>query len=376
MKSITKRIWISLFILSLVVTVSTLITAKAPSTEPVSKSPPAPVIIPVLTYHRIIPKTTSIYDFTPQTLETHFKLFKSLGYQPISAAQFIAYQQQPELFPKKPMVLTFDDGNKSHYTWVFPLLKKYGFQATFFVYPNAIKDVSPVCLTWNELKEMSDAGFDIESHSMSHPFLTRSKIPDGNDTHPLDAYLKWLNNELFCSKALLEYHLAKKVTLLAYPYGWFDNTVESVAVQAGYQGIFTVNWGQNSPSDNPLRIKRRVMEDTMSLDDINRYITAKPLALEVISPIDANAINQLPVIQFKLISPAIHGVTLSIRGYKASLNPDKQGIYTFNQITQLKSGFCMVIIRGYDSQNNYCMGSWGFNYQVPNQPTVMVKEEH
>ena len=116
-------------------------------------------------------------------------------------------------FPKKPIVLTFDDGNKSHYTWVFPLLKKYGFAATFFIYPNAVKETSKVYLTWPELKEIAAAGFDIESHSMSHPFLTRSNIPTGDNT----PYLKWLNHELFDSKTLLENKLGKKVTLLAYP---------------------------------------------------------------------------------------------------------------------------------------------------------------
>jgi len=360
MKKITATIWLIPIILVIISALPTFIIAKAPASPPVLTS--EPIMIPVLTYHRIIPRTTSIYDFTPEMLEKHFKLFQSLGYQPISAIQFLAYLRQPELMPKKPIVLTFDDGNKSHYTRVFPLLKKYGFQATFFVYPRAIKDESHFCLTWAELKEMANAGFDIESHSMSHPFLTHSQISNGDNT----AYLKWLNDELLGSKTLLEDKLAKKITLLAYPYGWFDTTVESVAVQAGYRGLFTVNWGQNSLTENPLRIKRRVMDNTMSLSDIQRYISARPLALEIISPVDAGIVTSLPVIQFRLNNPALHSVTISVRSYKTVLNkPDTQGVYTFDKITKLKPGFCMVIIRGYDDRNNYYMGSWGFNYQTP-----------
>jgi peptidoglycan/xylan/chitin deacetylase (PgdA/CDA1 family) len=360
MKKNTSLIWLTLIILVIMLALPSFIIAKAPASP--HALVPEPIMIPVLTYHRIIPRTASIYDFTPEMLEKHFKLFKTLGYHPISAVQFLAYLRQPELMPKKPIVLTFDDGNKSHYTRVFPLLKKYGFQATFFVYPRAIKEKSNLCLTWTELKEMNEAGFDIESHSMSHPFLTRSHISNGDNT----AYLKWLNNELLCSKALLEYKLAKKITLLAYPYGWFDTIVESAAVQAGYQGLFTVNWGQNSLTENPLRIKRRVMDNTMRLSDIQRYISARPLALEIITPLDAGIVTSLPVIQFRLKNPTLHSITISVRSYKTALNnPDKQGVYTFDKITKLKPGFCMVIIRGYDDRNNYYMGSWGFNYQAP-----------
>ncbi len=356
---------IAIAILFLIITSADPIFANLPSPEsvPIAET----LIIPILTYHRIIPKTTSIYDFTPEMLEEHFRLFESLGYQTISAAEFIAYQQNPTLFPKKPLVLTFDDGNKSHYTWAFPLLKKYGYHATFFIYPKAIHDVSEVCLTWAELKEMADAGFDIESHTLSHPYLSRSSITLG-DVHSNAAYQNWLTNELQCSKNILEAKLAKKISMLAYPFGWFDSAVESAAIKAGYQGVFTVNWGQNTPSENLFRIKRRVMDSTMDLAYIEHYITAKPLALKAITPKDTEIISNLPPIQFRIQTPGIHSVTVKVRNQKESLTPDDQGIYTFNKTTALKPGYIMVIVKGYDDQNNYYLGSWGFNYQVVHQP--------
>ena len=57
----------------------------------------------------------------------------------------------------------------------------------------------------------------------------------------------------------------------------------------------------------------------MSLDYIENYITAKPLALEIISPVDTGIISQLPVIQFKLKNPAIQSVIISVGNYKTAL---------------------------------------------------------
>ena len=132
--------------------------------------------VPIVCYHRVIPKTPSIYDLTPEMLEEQFKFMKEHGYHPLTALQYINLQKTPELFPDKPVVLTFDDGNKSHYQNVFPLLKKYGYKATFFIYPSAVLNNSTKYITWSELAEMSQAGMDIESHTRDHPYLTSTTV--------------------------------------------------------------------------------------------------------------------------------------------------------------------------------------------------------
>ena len=82
-----------------------------------------PILIPVLTYHRVLPKVASIYDYTPEQLEEHFHYFKDNGYTPITALEMVDQLSTPGRLPEKPVVLTFDDGHNSHYTRVFPLLK-------------------------------------------------------------------------------------------------------------------------------------------------------------------------------------------------------------------------------------------------------------
>lgn len=322
-----------------------------------SEEKPTNVSVPIFTYHRIIPKAISIYDFTPTMLTKQFRFLKQNGFHPITAFQFMEFQKQPELFPVKPVVLTFDDGNKSHYLHVLPLLKKFGFKATFFVYPNAIVKKSKRLLTWNELLEMDRAGMDIQSHTKSHPFLI--------STRPIKdqaIYLKWLEVELKGSKAILEEKLQHKVDLLAYPFGWYNYVVEEKAFISGYRGIFTVNWGVNPVNQNPYRMKRWVLSNRMSLTELERFLNSQPLNAEVISPLDGSIVTQKPVIKFKIPQKKFTRVELLNGKSNILLKCDSQGIFSFSGNIKLKPGFRMLIVRHTAADGTVYMDSWGFQY--------------
>jgi peptidoglycan/xylan/chitin deacetylase (PgdA/CDA1 family) len=355
-----SRRWFFFSLLGLFLLAISLSSRPLFAVTPVDQKPDlAQTPVPVLCYHRIIPKMTSIYDLTPVMLEQQFKFFKAQGFHPITAQQYIRLQSEPSLFPPKPIILTFDDGNKSHYRYVLPLLKKYGYQATFFVYPNAVAQRSAKLITWDELAQMAEAGMDIESHTMSHPFLMDTKFDLASPR-----YLQWLDHELKDSKTVIERRLNVKVNILAYPFGWYDSVVESRAVAAGYRGIFTVNWGLNSLDENPLRLKRKVMSSQMDLASLERYITARPIAFERIMPSDGEITSQMPVIKFKFKNQEFHKVNIEIKKDKVELLPDDQGIFTY-RLKDLKPRYYMVIITGYDDQNQFHMSSWGFDYRKP-----------
>ena len=72
----------------------------------------------------------------------------------------------------KFVILTFDDGYKSQYTNVKPILEKYGYKGTFYVVCNYAQTEDEDRMNWNELQELQKQGHDIESHSMSHAHLT------------------------------------------------------------------------------------------------------------------------------------------------------------------------------------------------------------
>src|SRR5262249_51489213 len=84
-----------------------------------------------------------------------------------------------EPIPDKLVVLTFDDASKSHYTVARPLLKKYGFGATFFVtegfdFPTNKQDY----MTWDEIAQLHKDGFEIGNHTRDHKSVTRDSLRD------------------------------------------------------------------------------------------------------------------------------------------------------------------------------------------------------
>src|SRR5437868_9263929 len=86
-----------------------------------------------------------------------------------------AFAREP--IPDKLVVLTFDDASKSHFTVARPLLKKYGFGATFFVtegwdFATNKKDY----MTWQELAQLHKDGFEIGNHTRDHQSVTETTI--------------------------------------------------------------------------------------------------------------------------------------------------------------------------------------------------------
>src|SRR6188508_242377 len=85
---------------------------------------------------------------------------------------------QLEPIPSKLVVLTFDDSKASHYTVVRPLLKKYGFGATFFITEGfTFRTNKDDYLTWEQIAELNRDGFEIGNHTRDHMGLTKANLP-------------------------------------------------------------------------------------------------------------------------------------------------------------------------------------------------------
>lgn len=83
-----------------------------------------------------------------------------------------------EPVPDKLVVLTFDDSKASHYTVVRPLLKKYGFGATFFITEGfTFRTNKDDYLTWEQIAELNRNGFEIGNHTRDHMGLTKANLP-------------------------------------------------------------------------------------------------------------------------------------------------------------------------------------------------------
>lgn len=137
-----------------------------------TKVPLTSYSVPILMYHYIRDYTDPNdqigigLSVSPKTFEDQLRWLKENYYQSVSMDYLLgAYK----LKGTKPIILTFDDGYQDAYDQAFPLLVKYGFQATFYVIVDKVGTGG--YLTWNEILKMSEAGMNFGSHTLSHPDL-------------------------------------------------------------------------------------------------------------------------------------------------------------------------------------------------------------
>lgn len=225
--------------------------------------------IPVLCYHHLADNGNPMggYNLDPSLLEEQFKYLKKLGYQTVSLDQFYSYikGESGADFPKRPILLTFDDGSLTHKTVLVSLLKKYGFRASIFIYPSTISNPKyKFYMRWPDLKEALSSGvLDLGSHTLYHPKLPAMKRAE-------------IRKQLRESKAILEAKTGHKVKDLAYPFGLFDVRVIEEAKEAGYRMAFTVNPGKNVPSTDPYTVHRSLIPWGQSQARFNSILSASP----------------------------------------------------------------------------------------------------
>lgn len=211
----------------------------------------------VFGWHRFVDKVRRPdTEITPAAFEAQMKELKDKGITVIGMQDFLAWKRSEKSIPPRCAVLTFDDGWKSQYEVAWPILKKYGYSVTLFIYTEGVRGAhfgGGEAMTWEMLAEMRDAGADIEAHSATHQDLRKpyDKVTKKKLSPP--EYEQWLQSEIVAPKQLLEQKLGIKVNCFAVPYGFYNEHIKEVARNAGCEAIFTV-YGQpltfNSPLDN------------------------------------------------------------------------------------------------------------------------------
>lgn len=227
----------------------------------------------ILCYHEVEETASSRYTVSRKDFREQLDLIEKLGYSVVSLRDAVDYlkEERASIAPK-PVVLTIDDGWLCTRTEMFEELEKRKLPYTVFVYPNIVSS-GEHALTWSMVKEISAGRGSVESHALSHPFLTHGR----NAAIPQAQYNSWLANELNESKRLIERKIEKEVRFLAYPFGDHNDAVTAATAAAGYEAAVTTNRGPNRPGDDPYRLKRYLFHGDTTLVDLERWLRGGPM---------------------------------------------------------------------------------------------------
>lgn len=228
--------------------------------------------IPVLMYHHV-KSGSDMISISPENFESHLRYLSKNGFCTLSLDEFLEFKNGKS-FPKKSVVLTFDDGWLDNFVVAFPLLQKYNVKANIFVATDFIERASndarnemltqmpthseckrlakeepslAVC-NWHDLQTMIDSGLvQVECHSHSHD----------NEGISLD---EW-KDDLTLSRMLLKNHLGVTSKHLCWPRGKYNKKLMELALHLGFEALYTTKRGVNTNDQKSSEIKRLSVKD-------------------------------------------------------------------------------------------------------------------
>jgi peptidoglycan/xylan/chitin deacetylase (PgdA/CDA1 family) len=203
--------------------------------------------IPVLMYHRVSSREPSKsrhnLQISQAEMERHLLFLKNRGFATIGFEDLLTRK-----IPRKPIILTFDDGYEDNYRYLLPLLRKHRMKIVMFLLGNRKHktnfwdevegEESAALLKPGQILEMARSGLvEFGAHSLNHLKLTELGTKD-------------IEREVVGSKKALELFLKKPVLSFAYPYGFVNEKIK------GFTFGIAVNTGPTRFGNDLLEIRR------------------------------------------------------------------------------------------------------------------------
>lgn len=215
--------------------------------------------IPILCYHRFGSRNSKL-NVTPAAFDAQMDYLARNGYTVVTMERVARFLAGKEALPAKSVAITIDDGYRSTYEIAYPILKKYGFPATVFLYTDFVG--ASDAMTWAQMKDMMGSGMiEIQPHSKSHPNLTL-RLPGETDAR----YKERIRREVDTPIAALRDRLGEGSVTYAYPYGDVNEYVVDLLVKQNVTQGVTVTAGGNPFYAYPYMLRRTMIFGNDDLD--------------------------------------------------------------------------------------------------------------
>jgi hypothetical protein len=231
----------------------------------------------VLMYHKITPgEATNLYERSVEDFENDLIYLINNNIRIISFDDLEGIKESGAMPDGHSAIITFDDGDRSGYDLVLPLLRKYMIKATFFLWVEKIDQNT--YFAGSEIETMSNymlpggkRPFTFGSHSFTHQYLKARKTTFSTD----EEYNSFLDYELGESKRIIELLTPYEVKCLSLPFGdgAGDSEIISAAQRNGYSFIRTsIHEAIKSPASDLFEIPSVPILDNTQSDEIGYYL--------------------------------------------------------------------------------------------------------
>lgn len=226
--------------------------------------------IPILMYHRVAPARLDASPYerdltvAPRAFARQMAWLDAQGYASITQRELFDALMSGAPLPRRPVLITFDDGYREIAETAAPIMAEHGFAGTAYVITDRIAAdpaAAPQWLDEEQLRDLQAAGWDIGSHTVSH-----LELPSLADAEAL--------RQLRASRYRLERILGRPVQWFCYPVGRFDDRTVALVRRAGYVLAVTTRPGVTQRASDPLRLERVRISDDTDVRDLARALAA------------------------------------------------------------------------------------------------------
>jgi len=229
-----------------------------------------PRTVPVLLYHSVSAEPTGLmqrYTLSPSTFRQQMAWIADNGFDTITVSDYASALRGDKPWPRRPLVVTFDDGYADFLAEAAPVLAELDIVSTIYVTTRPIGRTrrgtmsGQAMLTWSELRELPALGVEIGSHSHDHAQL--DLLAGDRLVHQVGT----------CKRAL-EDHLQLRVASFAYPHGYNSAATRRAVRSADYTSACGVGNALSHPRDDLWSISRIMLEHDHGVDLLRRVCTA------------------------------------------------------------------------------------------------------
>lgn len=237
--------------------------------------------LPVLMYHHVSNKP-GLVTLSPQTFRRQMQWLAESGWKTLTAAE-VEYFYQGGWFPRKSVMLTFDDGWLDNWFQVFPVLQEFNLHAHIFLITGQVGDgpvrhrqesvfshkecehqvttgnTDRVMLRWSEVRAMAGSGL-VEFHPHTHTHTRWDRISVNRN----------LRNDMLTADIILSREKMKEKTghcskHLCWPEGYYNRDYIRIANSLGFSYLYTTERRMNAVRNGTLRIGRISTKERESL---------------------------------------------------------------------------------------------------------------